>query len=111
MDVLVPLFGRGCFEHAVSTCALLPCIWRWIFLERRCELKEFNLTHHKENEGSSMCGRNELGQIAKLLILVRSVLDHRFQVGKVRQDRVDECVSEVGLEVTVQEQQTETGET
>ena len=53
-----------------------------------------------------------LDQIARLLVLVRSPLDQRFQVGKVRQDRVDRNVSEVvevvvgsGLEVTVKEQQ------
>ena len=41
--------------------------------------------------------RNDLGQVAKLLVLVRSALDLRFQVGKARQDRADECVGEVGL--------------
>ena len=58
-----------------------------------------------------MCVGDGLGQEAKLLVLVQSALDLRFWVGKVRQDGVDECVGEVGLEVTVQEQQTETGET
>ena len=38
-------------------------------------------------------------------------LKPRFWVGKVRQEGVDECVGEVGLEVTVQEQQTKTVET
>ena len=46
-----------------------------------------------------------LGQEAKLLVLVWSALDPRFGVGKVRQDRADGRVDEVGLEVTVQEQQ------
>ena len=50
-----------------------------------------------------------LGQIAKQLVLVRSALDLRFQVGKVRQEVVDVKISEVGvgsgLEITVKEQQ------
>ena len=57
------------------------------------------------------CEEDGRGQVAKLLVLVRSALDPRFWAGKVRQDRVDGCVGEVGLEVTVQKQQTETGET
>ena len=57
-----------------------------------------------------MCVGDGLGQVAKLLVLVQSALDPRFWVGKVRQEGVDECVGEVGLEVTVQEQQTETVE-
>ena len=53
----------------------------------------------------SFCEEDGLGQVAKLLVLVQSALDPRFWVGKVRQEDVDECVGEVGLEVTVQEQQ------
>ena len=52
-----------------------------------------------------MCVGDGLGQVAKLLVLVQSALDPRFWVGKVRQEGVDECVGEVGLEVTVREQQ------
>ena len=37
VDVLVPLVGRGCFDKATTTCALWPCIWRWISFARRCE--------------------------------------------------------------------------
>ena len=55
--------------------------------------------------GLITCEEDRLGQAAKLLVLVLSALDPRFWVGKVRQDRVDGCVGEVGLEVTVQEQQ------
>ena len=51
------------------------------------------------------CEEDGLGQVAKLLVLLKSALDPRFWVGKVRQEDVDECVGEVGLEVTVQEQQ------
>ena len=40
-----------------------------------------------------------------MLILVRSALDPRLWVVKVRQDRADRDVGEVGLDVTVQEQQ------
>ena len=35
------------------------------------------------------CGRKELGQVARLLLLVRSALDLRFLAGKVRQEGVD----------------------
>ena len=57
-----------------------------------------------------LCGVRGIGQEANLLFLVRSALDLRFQVGEVRQDRVDRNVSEVvevgkRLEVTVKEQQ------
>ena len=51
------------------------------------------------------CVGDGLGQVVELLVLVQSALDPRFWVGKVRQDRVDGCVGEVGLEVTVQEKQ------
>ena len=61
--------------------------------------------------GLITCEEDGRGQVDKLLVLVRSALDPRFWAGKVRQDRVDGCVGEVGLEVTVQKQQTETGET
>ena len=58
--------------------------------------------------GLITCGEEELGQVARLLILVRSALDVRFEVGKVRQIAVDVKVGEVvvgsGLEVTVKEQ-------
>ena len=59
--------------------------------------------------GLITCGGVGLGQVAKLLVLVRSALDPRFGVGKVRQEGVNGCVGEVvvgsGLEVTVKEQQ------
>ena len=49
-----------------------------------------------------------LGQVAKLLVARAEVrLTRAFWVGKGRQDRADGCVGEVGLDVTVQEQQTE----
>ena len=51
------------------------------------------------------CEEDGLGQVAKRLVLVKSALDPRFWTWKVRQEDVDECVGEVGLEVTVQEQQ------
>ena len=51
------------------------------------------------------CEENGLGQVSKRLVLVKSALGPRFWVEKVRQEDVDECVGEVGLEVTVQEQQ------
>ena len=59
--------------------------------------------------GLITCGGDELGQVAKQLVLVRSALDRRFQVGKVWQEVVDVKVDKVvvgcGLEVTVREQQ------
>ena len=59
--------------------------------------------------GLTTCVEGGLGQIAKQIVLVRSALDLRFQVGKMRQEVVDVKVSEVvvgsGLEVTVKEQQ------
>ena len=61
--------------------------------------------------GLITCEEDGRGQVAKLLVLVRSALDPRFWAGKVRPDRVDGCVGEVGLEVTVQKLQMETGET
>ena len=42
--------------------------------------------------GLITCGVRGVGQVAKLLVLVRSALDLRFQVGEVRQDRVDRNV-------------------
>ena len=57
------------------------------------------------------CVGDGLGQVAKQLVLVQSALDPRNWVGRVRKEGVDECVGEVGLEVTVLEQQTETVET
>ena len=51
------------------------------------------------------CEEDGLGQVAKVLVLVKSALDPRYGVLKVRQEDVDECVGEVGLDVTVQEPQ------
>ena len=74
--------------------------------ERRVIVHRSNLV---ELVGLLTCGRKELGQVARLLFLVRSALDLRFWVGKVRQEVVDVKVSEVvvgcGLEVPVKEQQ------
>ena len=106
--------NRGC-KHCENTerSSVLACGFREVGEIVVRIVDEGRVIIHRSNLvellGIVTCEENEHGQVAKLLILVPSALDLRFEVGKVRQDRVDGCVGEVvvgtGLEVTVQEQQ------